>query len=241
MDAGRRRSEDMSWFRRKRFVILLVVLLLLIVTTPALRGTVAARIVSDVALTSVFVAGFWAVYTERRRRTLALALGIPALIGLWTGYVVPDLPRVPLAVTLHLVAALFFGLTITVILGAIFRQRAVSADGICGALCAYLMVGLTFGHLYCSIKLAAPGSFRGIGDHATDLGDDRQLYALLTYFSFVTLSTVGYGDITPGSGLTRGLAMVEAVIGQFYVAVLIAGLVGMRLAQTLAGRRDSPA
>jgi hypothetical protein len=73
----------------------------------------------------------------------------------------------------------------------------------------------------------APGSFGGLppaagGPHA---------HFLLTYFSFVTLTTVGYGDITPAGDTARALAMIEAVAGQFYLAVLIAELVGKRLAQ----------
>src|SRR5204863_7015600 len=101
-----------------------------------------------------------------------------------------------------------------------------SADSIYGAFCGYLLVGLIFGHLYRCLEALSPGSFHGNADFMAHVQDERYTHFLLVYFSFVTLTTVGYGDITPASEATRGLAVVEAVIGQFYLAVLIGELIG---------------
>jgi hypothetical protein len=78
----------------------------------------------------------------------------------------------------------------------------------------YLLLGLAFGHLYCLLEAVAPGSFRLREDLAAPVHDPGRRQFLLTYFSLVTLTTVGYGDITPGSDPARGLAAVEAVLGQ---------------------------
>jgi hypothetical protein len=86
------------------------------------------------------------------------------------------------------------------------------------------------------VELISPGSFRGPAELASQLADPAQRRLVLNYFSFVTLTTVGYGDIVPASPPARSLACVEAVVGQFYLAVLVAGLVGI----SVSGRRPSP-
>jgi hypothetical protein len=92
-----------------------------------------------------------------------------------------------------------------------------------------------FGHGYSLVEALAPGSFRG-GDFVTGPPDPGRVHLTLTYFSFVTLTTVGYGDVAPAAGLARGLANVEAIVGQFYLAVLVADLIGKRVAQALSER-----
>jgi hypothetical protein len=103
------------------------------------------------------------------------------------------------------------------------------------AFCGYLLVGLIFGHLYGAIDDLIPRSFGGAGWMGAELFDEGRRHFLLIYFSLSTLTTLGYGDITPASGAARGVAVVEAVSGQFYLAVLIAELIGRKVA------RSSPA
>src|SRR5262249_34925024 len=155
----------------------------------------------------------------RRHRFAALLLGVPTLVGIWTGYVLPDLTRIPVAVAFHVLGSLFLGLTIVVILREVFRTPDVSADTIAGALCGYLLVAMDLGDLYCVVALTGAGAFRGTAELAATLLDGNELHHVLTYFSFMTLTTVGYGDILPASASARGLAIVEAVVGQFYLAV----------------------
>jgi hypothetical protein len=208
-----------------------------LILCPVLQAAFDTQLVFDDLLSLVFVAAFAAVFTERSLRVPALLLGIPTLLGAWTGDVLPGLRRLPLAVGFHLVATAYLGLAITAILRAIHREERVSADSVYGAFCGYLLVGLAFGHLYSVLEAVAPGSFRLREDLATLVHDPGRRQFLLTYFSLVTLTTVGHGDITPGSDPARGLAAVEAVLGQFYIAVLIAELIGKRVAQTLSGPR----
>jgi voltage-gated potassium channel len=227
----------MSWLRQRRFLVLLVALLLLIVAYPIARETIGSRLLYDALLTVIFLAAFFVFFTQRHYRLAALLFGIPTLVGAWTGYVLPDVARLPAAIGFHVLAALFLGAAIAMTLQQVFKPGDVSADSIFGALCGYLLVGLAFGHLYCVVALTRAGSFRGSAEFAALLLDGDQLHYLLTYFSFMTLTTVGYGDIMPANGAARGLAVAEAVVGQFYVAVLIAGLVGKRISQAISAQQ----
>jgi hypothetical protein len=172
------------------------------------------------------------VLAEGRLRVLGLVLGGPAVLGAWAGYTLPESPR-GAEVGFHLSAVLFQSLVVVVVIGGVYREKRVTAEGIFGALCAYLLIGIAFGHVYCLTEAAQPGSFAGIPSDA----DGGQRHFLLNYFSFVTLTTVGYGDVTPLGGPARSLAVVEAVAGQVYLTVLIADLVGKRVSQTLAPER----
>jgi voltage-gated potassium channel Kch len=112
----------------------------------------------------------------------------------------------------------------------------VDTDHLMAALSAYLLVGVFWGAIYVAVEEGIPGSLLAAGSrfpHGMDLSDG-------IYFSFVTLATLGYGDITPVTPIARGLAVFEAVVGQFYLAVLVARLVGLRtVAETGDGARGS--
>src|SRR5262249_52163212 len=146
---------------------------------------------------------------------------VPLLVGLWTGYTLPWLPRLPVVLALHAGAAVFLVFAVYVILADVHRRERIDADGVNGALCAYLLIGLGFAHVYCMMEAVNPGSFRASGENLSRITDEGQLHYQLTYFSFVTLTTVGYGDVTAAKDGPRGLAVVEAMLGQFYVAVLL--------------------
>jgi hypothetical protein len=141
------------------------------------------------------------------------------------------------AVALHVVATAFLGYSVVAIMKTVHKEEAVSADSVYGAFCSYLLVGLAFGHVYCLIETVFPGSFLFREPRAAPAGGEQMEYFLLTYFSFVTLTTVGFGDITPAHAAARSLAVVEAVTGQFFIAILIAELIGKRVAQAVTEQK----
>lgn len=99
-------------------------------------------------------------------------------------------------------------------------------------MCAYLFIGLGIGMVFTIMESLEPHSFvASTGGLPAELADPARRPPALTYFSFVTLTTAGYGDIVPATPLTRILAALEAVLGQFYLAVLVAGLVGIRVSR----------
>jgi hypothetical protein len=100
-----------------------------------------------------------------------------------------------------------------------------------GAVCGYLLLGMAWGVLYAMLDTAWPGSFEVGSRLAEQVRADQSRVPLFTYYSFVTLTTVGYGDVTPLSTPARTCAWLEALTGQFYLAVLVAGLVGALLSR----------
>lgn len=219
-----------------KYRALLLALLLMLVAYPVLWGPAGSPVLAKVLITTIFLAGGWVVFTHPRLRVLAALLGVPAVAGVWTGFVVPDRHVATATSFFHLSSALFEVFVFAVLLQGIHREKTVSVDTVAAALCGYMLIGVAFGHLHSFATSQIPGSFGGLpagtGEYET--------HFLLTYFSFITLTTVGYGDITPARDTARALAMLEAVIGQFYLAVLVADLVGKRIAQALAGAPSPP-
>ena len=110
-----------------------------------------------------------------------------------------------------------------------FRQVAFGTDlsfnRVVGAICVYLLLGVIWALSYSVLELAVPGSFAGFEAHVGRGWDSEWLY-----FSFVTMTTLGYGDLLPISATARAMAYMQAVFGQFYIAILVAGLVGAYIA-----------
>ncbi|WP_162024956.1 MULTISPECIES: potassium channel family protein [unclassified Lentimonas] len=118
---------------------------------------------------------------------------------------------------------LFIVYVIWVILSSIFRKKQMGADELCGSIVAYILIGIAWALLYSFIELLQPNSFSFVS--VTD-GDLHAKGSALFYYSFVTLTTLGYGDILPVSQFARMVAYLEAVTGVMYTAILVAGLVG---------------
>lgn len=125
------------------------------------------------------------------------------------------------------------GLLAGIVLVQTLRAGPITVQRIQGAIAAYLLIGMTFGAAYVMVAVYAPGAFTGA------IAGAGTPYEEFTYFSFVTLTTVGYGDITPVQPFARSLAQLEALIGQLFPAVLLARLVSMELVYRRAGRPDA--
>jgi hypothetical protein len=225
-------------YRPWRFLVLLVTLILLLVIQPMMRGFSSRSPVVDVLFSLVLVAAILSLCQGRWPTRLALILGVPALLGRWLAYILSGSGVDFVALTDHCVEILFLGFVAVMVLRAIFTQGSISLDSILGAICAYLLLGLAWGSLYAVIEVTQPGSFQATGKMADTLKSAEARGSVLIYYSFVTMTTVGYGDITPVSPPARTLAWLEAMTGQFYIAVLVAGLVGIRLSQGPVKRND---
>jgi hypothetical protein len=127
-------------------------------------------------------------------------------------------------------AGLTIALFTAVMLVRVFAPGRVTSYRLVGAIAAYLLVGLTWAYLYEFIEVLRPGSFRAVG------GVTEGAYPPLLYFSFVTLTTVGYGDVTPVSSAARALSNLESLVGILYPAVLI----GRLLSKQITGAPPEP-
>ena len=125
------------------------------------------------------------------------------------------------------ISALFIFAALVTINRKIFKEKRVNSDTIEGGIAVFVMIGLLWAVLYRMVAIVDPNAF-------SDLGDTRYLLDTLFYFSFTTLTTLGYGDVTPISDLARTLANFEAMIGVMYPAIYIARVVGIYTAQEMS-------
>jgi hypothetical protein len=217
-------ARAVHWYGAHHNAILFYSILLTLAAAPVLGS-----LRRDRDLLELFLAVNLSLAVLRREhgaRRLAPALALAAVIGLRLVAAAIDAP------TLRTVAhALWTGLALAAAAGTVrfaLGGRGVDAEHLYAALSAYLLAGVFFGVLYDLMSRVWPASFAA-GGVPVDLTP-----AAAIYFSFVTLATLGYGDIVPASDAARGVAVVEAVAGQLYVAVMIARLV------SLYARRSDP-
>ena len=109
---------------------------------------------------------------------------------------------------------------------------AIDGNKIVGAICIYILLGLIWAMMYLFIAEAVPGSFNGVPQAPW-----LENFATAVYFSFVTITTLGYGDISPVLPLARFLVFMEAIVGVFYMAILVASLIGVRMSDRDAAQR----
>ena len=159
-----------------------------------------------------------------------MALLVPAIGGqIWATSVTPTPTLILITVILSVA---FFAFIIMVISASVFRSGAITADRIAGAICVFLLVGLFWSMLYGAVSIYNPEAFRLPGG-TPSLWQNGGLAELdFIYFSFVTLTTLGFGDISPVSPLARTLTWMQAVFGQLYIAILLARMVSLHVAQS---------
>jgi len=208
-----------GWARRSA-IRLLIALAVMIVTSPFIEDLPHGDLIEAVVLTLVMVSAVHAVSDQRRMLLMALVLVTPVLVGRWGNQFRPDL--LPPVVYL-LPEVLFFGFVIAQVVRFLVRAPRVDANVICAAISGFLMLGLLWAPLYVMVARLDPGAFTLPSNPASvSLGGFDAFY-----FSFTTLSTVGYGDFVPASRAAKMLAVTEAISGLFYMAVLISRLVSV--------------
>lgn len=207
--------------RRFSSVQLLIALALLFTCAPFVEEIKGGDLIVSVLLSLVLLSAVLAVADSKYVLVIAIALAIPALAGRWINHFRPDL--VHPAVFLVCAIALMLFLVVR-LLRFILIAPSVSVEVLCASIAAYLMLGLTWTVAYWLVDQLTPG---GAFSFNTNTGSRSMNGFTGFYFSFITLSTVGYGDITPVSRIARWLAAMEAMTGLLYVAVLIARLVSL--------------
>lgn len=208
---------------RNRFLYLLVSLLLLVALGPVIDEVINIRILDELLFSAILISGIWTASREKRHTIVSVTLAVPMLCTIWLEYLFPG----PLILILAKVfSAVFLTYTMMRILAFIFKVRIVTQDVIYAAVIVYLLIGVLWGLFYAVLEVLYPDSFQT----STPISG----YSIRwVYFSFVTLTTLGYGDITPISAVAKSFVMLEAVIGQMYIAILIARLVSMYTARSL--------
>lgn len=211
-----------------RFTVLLSALVILNMARMATVSLVLDRFLLDVFGAAFLMVATLSLCAEKHTRTIALLLGIPATMLSLVGILQSGHEESFVLLAGRSASMLFLGFTIVMILRTLMTQPSVTRDSIAGAFCGYVLIGVAFAEAYCILDVTAPNSFHI--EHSASVWQDIPVSRWLTleYFSFTTLTTLGFGDVLPISPLARGLAVWEAICGQFYLAVLVAGLVNLR-------------
>jgi hypothetical protein len=217
-------------YSERRFGILLVILAAFLAGSPALLEFGQSAAWLDGLMALVLLAAILSLCFDRRQRMFALLLGIPTIFFGLGGHALSGTANLSVLFFGHLCGVLFLFGTAGLIVKSLFNSRFLTFDSIFGAVCGYLFLGLAWAMSYSMIETLQPGSFQ-ISQSPRTSGEHPQPYVLM-YYSFVTLTTVGYGDVTPISPTTRTFAWIEANTGQFYLAIIVAGLVSMLVAKT---------
>lgn len=213
---------------------LLIALILLLVFTPFIEDLTNGDTIEAVLMTLVLVSAVLAVGGRHRSLLVATLLVVPAVSSKWLHHLWPD--RVPAGI--HLVAGLLFiAFVVSQLLRFILRAPRVNSEVLCAGVAGFLLIGLLWTLAY--VLVASVSREPAFAFNVASLGPARMDGFNGFYYSFMTLCTVGYGDITPISRVARMLAVMEAITGMFYVAVLIARLVALHTTSTPASETDA--
>lgn len=203
--------------RTGRFRFLLIAMVSVFVLRPFLEGYAGIGFLTDVFLALVTISGIFGLTDERKGFFGALVIAFAVFALQITSHFFQTQPMEMLK---KLCYAIFFTYLLIVILSHIFREEEVTEDLITGAVCAYLLIGMVWTFIFYFLELARGGSFSVVRHSPQDIGP-------FFYYSFVTLTTLGYGDIVPLTSPARSLSVLEALTGQLYLAITIARLVSV--------------
>jgi len=229
----------MSALYRHRFKLLLASLVGLILIVPVAldlvphRRDVDALVVFGIS-TVALLAGTLVVSGRRGALVFALCLLVPSLL---LEAATAVLGSEELALCHHLLRLVFLGFVMVELLRRLFLPGPVTFDTISASLCVYLLLGVTWAHVYVLMETLAPGGVVTVvspGAGLARVSEEPGLFLRMVYFSFSTLTGVGYGDLVPATTTARMFAVTEAMMGQAYLYVMVGRLVGMQVSQAFA-------
>jgi hypothetical protein len=226
-----------SLYREGRYLFLLMSLLLLFFFYPFFVGfNFAPRILGFLFL-AILLSSVSAISSNRRSVMVASCLAAVSFVSFVLNQYVDNLILLSVTTSSY---CLFFALIAVIVLRHILNVREVTTDTILGAICAYLLLGMVWAMVFSLIETFIPGSFLHGGESITAgfAGSRGPAVSNFIYYSFVTLTTLGYGDITPNSSPAAALSSLEAVTGQLYIAILIARFVALHIVSASSKPRD---
>lgn len=231
----------------RRHTALLVAIVAALAARPLIGDAPGAAFVFSLSLLGMLLVALYATQVDellgerdvllverKKRRVIAWALAVPAVAGrvVLTFAPSPELYRIVSVCWL-----LFLAFITWSELRTLLRQREITGEAISMSVSVYLLMGLTWGLLYIMIHEYQPDAFN-LGAPPAAAADfaasERHLFPIFIYFSLTTLSTIGFGDITPLTLQARYAAVAEGITGQFYLAILVARLVSMHMSQSAA-------
>ena len=196
-------------------------MVLMFVLRPFLTERVGIAYLMEIFFFLVFLSAVYAVRQKKSVFIIALFLVLLTEILALLSYL-KDIPS--LDMLSNILGGLLLAYTAAIIVHHLFAEDKITGDMIMGAICVYFLMGLIWAFVFSTMEILQPGSF--------NMAQGQVGQSAFTYYSYVTLTTLGYGDITPISAPAKSLAILEAITGQLYIAVLIARMVGIHIAQS---------
>lgn len=215
--------------REFRFLTLLFCLFGALIIPPYFDGHEIFTLVSKVVFSVVLFASVYAVMELRRLWVIGVILLVPTFLSIWIEQV-SDHNRIAFYVD-NLTTIGFFGFIGYHFLRYILSCKKVTTNIIYASMCLYLMLAFVWAAIYANIHMFYGEAFNFSNEYLMGaVSSESRSMSTFTYFSFVTLSTLGYGDITPANRVAGAWVAVEAMIGQFYIAIIMARLVSLHAA-----------
>lgn len=212
------------WATDVALTTLLIFLLIYIFLLFTVRQIGFVRVLANLFFSLILITGAIAATKNPIFRKLVLSWGILVFVFLWVRHLFPHQTLIFVTACLSLV---FLVLLSLLILGQAFREGPTTSHRITGAVAVYLLLGLIWSLAYNLISLVIPEAFSVQGPYTPS--DRESLASHLLYFSFITLTTLGYGDIVPVHPIARLLVILEGVTGQLFPVILIARLVSLHI------------
>lgn len=222
----------LRWYSEWKFSFLAAALIGLVGFQPFLEGVGHHRVLLQVLNSVVMIAILLAFARDRRMLATLLLLGSVSLVGSWSDYFFSRHHWREALLIDRVATIAFLAITTGVILYRVIRERRVTTDTLLGSVSVYLLIAATWGSAYSALEYAKPGSFALSDESARRLQDPITSMNDWLYYSFMTLTTLGCDEIAPRSRPAGTLTWMEAMAGQFYLALLVARLVGLHMTRT---------
>lgn len=214
------------------FQYLLVCLFFYLLVGPFIESFHYAHVFLDIFLSAILVLAVYAIGKQVKLTKGTIVLLSVTLVFLWVD---------KLAIfdfsdkVANLLLCLYLASLVITFFRYVFTAEYVDTNLISATLCLYLIFGILWGTVYVIVESFFPGSFTG--ELLNSAGSQMEQRQYFYYFSYITLTTLGYGDILPQTRAATALCQVEAILGQFFIAVFVARLVGIQVTQQFAGKK----
>jgi len=220
----------MTIFGKYRFSLLLSSLLLLLMITPLIHEFAIVSVILSLFLSYILITSVLAISGKNLFKRIGIMLVVPSFLLNWLYSYNQNvlIERMELSANI-----IFFSYLILVLILNLKKVSEVTVEVIAAGLSVFLLLGLLWCFIYALVESFIPGSFSGLDSAVID---PRFRFI---YFSFVTLTTLGFGDISPLNAIAQSWTLLEAIIGQIYLVVIISGLVGIFIGQNLGKKKSS--
>lgn len=215
----------MKNLKEKKYTLLILSILVLFLLDPIADHFIKNFPLTPFLITFIIVSFLWVLGVKKRIVWMNFIIGIIALsvniyARLYQQMRPEEMPAI-VSIPVFSLTILFYVTAIYGILGKVYSEKKITQDTIWGGIVGYFLIGILWGILYCLILILNPDSF---SQPAASLNSFK-----LIYFSFITLTTLGYGDVSPVGHAAMMMAVLEAAIGQIYMAVFVARLIGLEI------------